>query len=153
MNKKAFEQFLEDGRSLPEDLDTRRLATLMERLAEDEVPDPGPEYWHHFNARLNGRLPAKSARRPRNWLGWAALPLAALLMLMLYLPQRETEYTLADLSDESLALLSDTPEPLNESEPAFGSLDWSLLLDPGEESLDTESLLEIDPNTLKTMWN
>jgi len=156
MNEQAFEAYLEDGRTLPDDAETRELVSLMQRIESLETPDPGQTYWHHFNARLNQRLAARPKRRWTRWLGWSALPAAALLIALVFLPERTTRdpFRLSDLSNESLTLLSATLPPLEEplTEQALSSLDWSLLVDE-EEDLDPEALLDVDPEALKTMWN
>jgi hypothetical protein len=168
-SKKDFYDHL-DGKPVGKavDAETQEMLELLREVEDLPTPDPGIDYWNNFNAEFQERL-AKT-EKPRFWqIRWlvpAFATVALVLFAALYLPfwQQEPAQTgplsLADLSNESLALLEQIYIPEDG--------DYYLVQDNSAIDLDEDALFEsfetlyddldysldgLEADQLESIWN
>lgn len=95
------------------------LREVLQVAAGDDVPEPSPLFWDHFEARVGAAVDAVSAERVPWWRGstraWVTLAAAAAVVLAVYLsplrttPADEPDVVVADASNE-MGSIEDSPQ-------------------------------------------
>ena len=171
MDKKAIDAYLDDPTRLPKHADDRELVNLLEEISELEVPDPGPDYWNHFNHRLQNRLAEEKSRQQTAWWHkWLRAPIwlsgaVALVLLLAFLtlrPQQSYDApSLASMNQADLQFLAQLYDDATlgdlTSQDALGD-EWDLeLIDEfGSESEAIDLYFEpesFDGEELKSIWD
>jgi len=57
--KTEWKEFFDDPNRTFTDPEDQEMAQIFHNISQLETPDPGPEYWNHFNARLQQKLEAR----------------------------------------------------------------------------------------------
>jgi len=155
MTRDAIEAYLDDPEQRPDGGEAAQLADILDTLEKAPVADPGETYFRGFEARVRHRIAER--RRPKRFrlLAWSSLPVAAALSIAFLITENPVAASrgLEGLSDDQLALISEALPPLEEETTAdLVETDWRLLLgEPDEEDLEFDALLDLDPDTLKSM--
>ena len=162
MNPKDTTRYFDDRSGQPEDAEGRALIELLREVEELPYPEPSPQYWQHFNGRLQQRL---SATKTVPWwrrFTWqlAALPFAAAVIALVWmgnLPQ--PQHDIAALDDEQLLLIASVYAPFESEELSdpFDANQAQLILDTLNLDEDLIELIgdEAPPSgkELQTYWN